>query len=327
MTEATAFWTVAPGAGALRRETLPAPGPDEVRVRARYSAVSRGSEALVFTGRVPESEYWRMQPPFQAGAFPFPVKYGYASVGVVEAGPAELQGRTVFCLHPHQDRYVVPASAVVPLPDDLPAERAVLGANAETALNALWDAGPRLGDRIVVVGAGVVGCLTAALAARIPGTRVQLVDVDPAKAPVARALGVAFAAPDRAAGECDLAAHASGTAAGLDTAIGLAGFEATVLELSWYGAGELPVALGGAFHSRRLTLQSSQVGAVAAARRARRSHRQRLALALDLLRDRAFDALITGESRFDELPATLQGLANAPAPGTLCHRIAYPEPA
>lgn len=327
MTEATAFWTVAPFAGELRREALPAPGPGELRVRARYSAISRGSEALVFAGRVPESEYRRMKAPFQAGAFPFPVKYGYASVGVVEAGPAALLDRWVFCLHPHQDRYVVPAEAVVPLPDDLPAGRAVLGANAETAVNALWDAAPRVGDRIAVVGAGVVGCLTAALAARLPGTQVQLVDVDPAKAPVARVLGVPFAAPDSASGECDLAVHASGTAAGLDTAIGLAGFEATVLELSWYGTQEVPVSLGGAFHSRRLTLQSSQVGALAASRRARWSHRARLALALDLLRDDAFDRLITGESRFAELPATLQGLANAPAPGTLCHRIAYPEPA
>jgi threonine dehydrogenase-like Zn-dependent dehydrogenase len=324
MTEAQAFWTTQPMTGELRGETLRPPGDGEVLVRALYSGVSRGSESLVFAGRVPESEYARMRCPFQDGDFPFPVKYGYASVGLVEQGPPALQDRVVFCLHPHQDRYVVPAEAVVPLPHDLSAKRAVLGANAETALNALWDAAPRVGDRIAVVGGGVVGFLVAALAARIPGTQVQLVDVDPKKETTARVLEVPFATPDAAAGGCDLVVHATGKGAGLATAIGLAGFEATVLELSWYGSGDVPAPLGGAFHSQRLTLQSSQVGSVAPARRARWSHRQRLAKALELLRDPMFGHLVSGESRFDELPQTMQILAADPPPGTLCHRIAYP---
>jgi NADPH:quinone reductase-like Zn-dependent oxidoreductase len=327
MTQARAFWTVGPNRGELCPETLPAPAADEVRVRALYSGISRGSEALVFAGQVPESEYLRMRAPFQGGAFPFPVKYGYASVGVVETGPEHLRDRPVFCLHPHQDRYVVPQEAVLPLPDNLPPGRAVLGANAETAVNALWDAGPRVGDRIAVVGGGVVGLLVAGLAAAIPGARVTLIDVDPHKAPPARRLGAAFSAPGNAPGDCDLVVHASGTPEGLDTALACAGVEATVLELSWYGARQVPVTLGGAFHAQRLVLQSSQVGRIAPARRARRTHRDRLALALDLLRDPAFDQLISGESRFDELPAALEGLASRPPPGTLCHRIAYPEPA
>jgi threonine dehydrogenase-like Zn-dependent dehydrogenase len=266
-----------------------------------------------------------MRCPFQDGDFPFPVKYGYASVGLVVDGPPELKDRVVFCLYPHQDRYVVPADAVVPLPHDLSAKRAVLGANAETALNALWDAAPRVGDRIAVVGGGVVGFLVAALAARIPGTQVQLVDVDPKKETTANVLDVPFAHPDDATGNCDLVVHATGKGAGLGTAIGLAGFEATVLELSWYGDGDVPAPLGGAFHSQRLTLQSSQVGAVSPSRRARWTHRQRLAKALELLRDPMFGHLVSGESRFDDLPQTMQTLAGDPPAGTLCHRIAYTE--
>ena len=260
-------------------------------VEARFSGISRGTERLVHHGLVPESQYGPMRAPFQAGAFSFPVKYGYSSVGVVVAGPTGLQGERVFCLHPHQDRYVVPADAVTLLPAALPDARAVLAANMETALNGLWDGAPRIGDRIAVVGAGVVGALAAALAGRLPGTRVELIDVDPAKAAVAQRWN-----PVSSAGRGDRRGrprvHASGSSDGLALALDLAGFEATVLELSWYGDQPVPARLGEAFHSRRLTLRSSQVGAVAGARRARRSRRERLALALELLIDARFDALL-----------------------------------
>jgi hypothetical protein len=319
---AHAFWIAAPGRGELRQETLPARGADDVLVRAVASGISRGTESLVFRGLVPESQHRAMRCPFQAGDFPAPVKYGYASVGIVEAGPAALLGRRVFALHPHQDRYVVPAEAVVPLPEAVPERRAVLAANMETAVNALWDGAPRIGDRIAVVGAGTVGCLAAALAARVPGTTVELIDIDPARAALAAALGCRFAAPQDATGEADLVIHASGSAAGLATALSLAGFEATVLELSWYGNAAVPAPLGEAFHSKRLTLRSSQVGSVATARRARWSHRRRLTLALDLLRDPVFDRLLTGECAFAALPATMAALAVNPA-GTLCHIVRY----
>lgn len=316
-TPATAFWTVAPGRGELRREELPEPGCDEVVVRALWGGVSRGTEALVFAGRVPESQWQTMRAPFQSGDFPFPVKYGYASVGRLEH-----DGGTVFCLHPHQDRYVVPRSMVVPVPEAVPAERAVLAANMETAVNALWDAGPRLGDRIVVLGAGVVGCLVAHLAAGIPGARVVLCDVAPGRRAVAEALGLAFADPEDAPGDADLVVEASGHPAALARALELAGFEATVLCLSWYGDAAVPLPLGEAFHSRRLRLLSSQVGAVSASRRARRSHAERLAAALDLLADPALDALISGESAFAELPDVMPRLL-APDSDVLCHRIRY----
>jgi len=319
---ARAFWVRAPGQGEIREQALAPPGPDEVLVRTLVSAISRGSESLVFRGEVPESQHQAMRCPFQEGEFPGPVKYGYISVGRVERGPADLRGRRVFCLHPHQDLYVVPAAAVVPVPDDVPDARAALAANLETAINGLWDGAPRIGDRVSVVGAGAVGTLAAILAARLPGSRVELVDVDPARAELAARLGLDFAAPASARGEADLVIHASGSAAGLDVALALAGFEATVVELSWYGDRPVAAALGAGFHSRRLRLQSSQVGAVAPARRARWSARRRLELALELLADPVFDALTGGHSAFAHLPETMARLAGGPA-AEPCHVVRY----
>ncbi|MCI4065687.1 zinc-binding alcohol dehydrogenase [Micromonospora sp. R77] len=321
--EARAFWLRAPGEGEIRPVRLPVPGPDEVLVRARFSGVSRGTETLVFTGRVPADQYAAMRAPFQEGDFPAPVKYGYLSVGEVEAGPAQLRGRTVFCLHPHQTAYVVPAAAVLPVPDEVPAARAVLAGTVETAVNALWDAAPLVGDRVTVIGGGMVGCCVAALLARFPGVRVQLVDADPARARVAAALGVDFALPADATGDRDLVVHASATGDGLQRALELLRPEGTVLELSWYGDRPVTLSLGGAFHSRRLTVRSSQVGTVSP-RRADRSYADRLALALELLADPAFDALLTGRSRFAELPDVLDRLSTGRLPA-LCHLISYDE--
>ncbi|HEX7746573.1 MAG TPA: zinc-binding alcohol dehydrogenase [Micromonosporaceae bacterium] len=320
--DARAFWISAPGKGEIRSSTLPAPGPDEVLVRTRYSGISRGTETLVFLGGVPASQYAAMRAPFQEGDFPGPVKYGYLNVGVVEEGPSRLLGRTVFSLYPHQTAYVVPAGAVTPLPDGVPAARAVLAGTVETAVNALWDAPPLVGDRVTVVGAGMVGCCVAALLARFPGVRVQVVDADPGRAGVAAALGVEFALPADAAQGRDLVVHASATSAGLQRSLDLLAPEGTVLELSWYGDRPVNVSLGGSFHSGRLAIRSSQVGMVSPVRRASRSLADRLALALELLRDPGFDALITGASRFEELPDVLARLT-AGSLSALCHLITY----
>ncbi|GAA4972645.1 zinc-dependent alcohol dehydrogenase [Streptomyces hyderabadensis] len=319
---ARAYWLEAPGRGAIREVELPVPAADEVLVRSLFSGVSRGTETLVFGGRVPESQYTAMRAPFQEGDFPGPVKYGYLSVGVVEEGPQRLVGRTVFCLHPHQTRYVVPAAAVTPVPAEVPAARAVLAGTVETAVNALWDAAPLIGDRVTVVGGGMVGCSVAALLARFPGVRVELVDADPARAAVARALGAGFAPPDAAAGDRDLVVHASSTQAGLARSLELLRPEGTVVELSWYGDRRVALPLGEAFHSRRLSLRGSQVGTVSPARAATRSYADRIALALELLADPAFDALVTGESAFAELPDLMPRLASGALPA-LCHRIRY----
>ena len=322
MVEARAFWVTAPGHGEIRAQRLRSPGHGELLIRTLRSAISRGTETLVFRGEVPESEWRRMRCPFQEGEFPAPVKYGYSAVGIVEDGPAEALGRRVFCLHPHQDRFIVPREAVVDVPDTVPDRRATLAANMETAINGMWDAMPGPGDRIAVIGAGVVGCLVAALVARLPGAEVELIDIDPNRESIATALGCRFAAPHEAWPEADLVVHASGTPEGLSTALAIAGFEATVLEMSWYGTRTVPLALGGAFHSRRLTLRSSQVGAVSAVRRPRWSRKRRLALAMSLLRDPVFDVLLSGESAFAALPELMTRLARSP-PGVLCHTLRY----
>jgi 2-desacetyl-2-hydroxyethyl bacteriochlorophyllide A dehydrogenase len=321
---ARAFWIAAPGRGEIRPEPLPPPSADDVVVRTLYSGVSRGTEALVFQGRVPPTEYQRMRAPYQAGEFPAPIKYGYASVGRIERGPRELQDRTVFVLHPHQTRYVVPAQAVHVLPDDVPADRAVLTAYLETAINGLWDARPHIGDRIVVVGGGTVGCLVAWLAGRIPGCDVELVDINPQREAIAHVFGVRFAPPDTVWEGADVVVHASGSPAGLELALRVAGFEATVVEMSWYGDQPVALPLGEAFHARRLTLKSSQVAHVASSQRARWDTRRRMQLALTMLTESVLDVLITGESDFEELPDTMAQIAEGPA-NTLCHRIRYPR--
>jgi threonine dehydrogenase-like Zn-dependent dehydrogenase len=317
-----AYWVTGPMQGELREEPLEPPGPGHVLVRTLYTGISRGTEALVLRGAVPPSEFIEMRAPFQVGDFPWPVKYGYCNVGRVEIGPPEWIDRTVFCLYPHQTAYWAPIDRLHLIPEKVPPERAVLAANLETAINGLWDAAPRIGDRIAVIGSGSLGALCAWMCARIPGCRVELIDLNPHRAEIAERLGVDFAEPTDATGEADLVIHVSGSSAGLERALTLAGFEATILELSWYGTATVTLPLGAAFHRRRLTLRSSQVGRVASAQRARWDYRRRLGLALSLLDDPVLDGLISGEDDFDDLPAVQTRLASHPG-DTLMHRIRY----
>jgi 2-desacetyl-2-hydroxyethyl bacteriochlorophyllide A dehydrogenase len=317
---ARAFWVRRPGEGEIRTAELPEPGPDDVLVRTAWSGISRGTEALVFRGGVPESQHRSMRAPYQEGDFPGPVKYGYLNVGVVESGPAALTGRTVFCLYPHQTQYMVPASAVLPVPDGVPARRAVLAGTVETAVNAIWDAAPLPGDRVAVVGAGMVGAGVARLLAGIVGVQVTVVDPNPGRAALAASMGTAFAHPSDAPHDLDLVIHTSGTGDGLQRSLDLLAADGTVVDLSWYGDQPVTLSLGGAFHDRRLAIRSSQVGAVAPARRHRRTTRDRLALALELLRDPAFDQLLSGTSAFADLPETMGRVV---ASDELCHTITY----
>ena len=318
--KAQALWYTAVGRTELREEAVAKPGPDEVSVEALHGALSRGTESLVFNGRVPSSEFDRMRAPFMGGAFPFPVKYGYSTVGRVAEGGD--RGRIVFALFPHQSVFTLPAEACVPVPKDIPPSRAILAANMETALNALWDGAPGPADRIAVVGAGVVGSLVAWLCGRLPGANVTLVDIDPSRTALAAKLGVGFAGPNGAPQDCDVVFHTSGSGVGLATAINLAGDEAKIVEMSWYGDGDIALPLGGAFHSRRLTIISSQVGRVAPSHRPRWSYTRRLAAALDLLGDNRLDALIAPPIAFTDLPAQLPRIL-APGSGVLCQRIDY----
>ena len=317
-----ALWYVGPGRAELREEKIAASKPGEVRVRALFGAISRGTERLVRAGRVPASEHDRMRAPFMGGTFPFPVKYGYATVGRVEAGPAQLQGQVVFSLHPHQSLFTVPVEAVFALPADVPPRRAVLAPNMETALNAVWDGAPGPADRIAIVGGGLVGLLVAYLCARLPGADVTVVDIAAGRAEPAHAVGAGFASPGSAPEDCDLVFHASGTATGLATALRLAGEEASIVELSWYGSGDVAAPLGEAFHSRRLRLVSSQVGKVAPSHRPRWTHERRLSAALALLKDPVLDALLAPAAAFEELPAKLPSVFAADST-VVCQPIRY----
>ncbi|WP_297774688.1 zinc-binding alcohol dehydrogenase [uncultured Roseovarius sp.] len=316
-----ALWITGP----RRSEIMPvryALAAEQYDIKTLYTGISRGTERLVFEGRVPEREHANMRAPLQEGEFSFPVKYGYSAVGRVLGSDAE-EGRIVFALHPHQVRFPCPEAMAVPVPEGVPPARAILGANMETALNIVWDAHVQPGDRVAVVGAGTVGALVGYLAARIPGTEVCLVDLDSRRGALASALGCDFALPTAARAEADVVVHASASDAGLETALALAGLEAPIIEASWYGTARSTVSLGDVFHQRRLRLVSSQVGRIPADHAARWTHRRRLEMALRLLVDPALDALISGESHFDDLPRDYAEILSSAE--TLCHRVRYDD--
>lgn len=322
MVGAKSLWCESAGSVGFRSEALPILEENQVVVRALFSGISRGTETTVFQGRVPESEFDRMQAPHMAGKFPFPVKYGYSSVGVVDKGTANLpSGTNVFCLYPHQNVYVVKGPELIKIPMGIPPERAVLAANMETALNICWDAGITIGDRVAVFGCGVVGLAVSFLASQIAGVECVVIDIDEAREKIASRLGVEFIRPDRLAGEFDVLINASGAGEALAQCLDHAGLEATLVEASWYGQRQVTLPLGGAFHSRRLKLMSSQVGQVSPAQRPRWSFARRLEKSLSLLGDDRLDALISGETSFDDLPAHYGRILNDPS--TLCHRVRY----
>ncbi len=307
---------------------IPSPAitkPCQVLVRALWSGISRGTERLVFEGRVPESEYDRMRAPFQRGDFPYPVIYGYSMVGIVEDGPHDLAGKTVFALYPHQSHFIVSEQAVTILPDGLCPRRATLAANMETALNAVWDGGVGPGDKVAIVGGGVVGGLLAGLCGAIPGVEVTLIDINLDRQSLCDDMKVIFATPDHAPSGCDVVFHTSASSNGLDTAIRCTGFEGTLVEMSWYGEQHTAIQLGGAFHSQRLRIVSSQVGHVSPSRRARWPHGRRIAKALDLLFDPRFEAILTDEVNFSDLAASLPKILAPDAQG-LATVVRYPQP-
>ena len=318
------FWIQSTGHGEIVSAEMPPRQEGHVLVRTLYSGISRGTESLVFRGQVPRSQFQAMRAPFQDGEFPAPVKYGYMNVGRVEEGPEPVVGQTVFCLYPHQDLYCVPDTAITPVPADIPPGRAILAANMQTAVNAIWDSGLSVGDRVMVIGAGVVGLLTAWLCRQVPGTQVTIVDIDPARESVAAKLGLAFLDQAPVEPRADVVVHATGQPQGLASALSLAGVEAIVVDLSWYGDTPVSLPLGEAFHSRRLTIRSSQVSRIPPSRAPRWSHARRGTLAMALLADPVLDVLITGESDFEDLPSVLATLSREPGTA-LCHRIRYPE--
>ncbi len=320
--ETEALWYLRRGCAAIRNGNLGNIKPGQVRVRALFSAISRGTESLVFDGAVPEAEWGRMRAPMQEGDFPFPVKYGYQSVGRVIVGPEDMLGHCVFALHPHQTSFDASIDSVTVVPDEIPAARATLAGNMQTALTGLWDARPAPGDHIAVVGGGVVGLLTAWLCAKIPATSVMLVDTNPEREEIARDFGLSFAAPSKARGNNDLVIHASASEAGLETALALAGEEAAIVEMSWYGDRAVKLALGGAFHSRRLRLVASQVGRIPDDHKARWDFARRNETAMRLLADPRLDRLLETPIPFRDLPQRLPDIFKKDS-GILCQLVEY----
>ncbi len=323
--KAKALWITGPCQAELREQELAVPGPDQALVVTHASGISRGTERLVFAGRVPESQWPAMRAPLQYGEFPAPLSYGYAAIGTVKAGPAHLQDKRVFCLHPHHDAFMAPAAMCIPVPDAVPDRRAVLAANMETAVNILWDARPLVGERVLVVGAGVVGLLVTFLLGRIPGLDLHVCDLDETRGALAQSFGATFCAPEDAPAERDLVIHASASPEGLRLALARCGFEGRIVEASWFGDKSCDLPLGEAFHSKRLSLISTQVGHVAPAMRGRRTHGERLALALSLLDDARLDALLGPDTPFSELPGALAALLSPPsgAHQPLCPVVTY----
>lgn len=297
---ATAYWVEAAGRGALRRQTLRPPHDGEVEIVARFSGVSCGTERLVGRGRVPATAAATMACAGMQGTFALPISYGYSLVGEVVA-----TGERVFTMHPHHDRAVVPHDRLVALPDDVPSPRATLLPNLETALNAVWDAELRTGERVVVLGGGAVGLLLTFALARCHDGPVTLVEAAAERRTFAARLPwlADVLAPEAVAAErAAVAFHTTASAAGLQLAIDAVGFEGRVIELSWYGDEAVPVHLGGSFHHARKRIVASQVATVAPSHRAA-GRGARTARVLELLRDARLDALRSEAIPFAELPA------------------------
>lgn len=324
------YWTEAPRRGRWREVPTPhvADPRHELRVRTTATAVSRGTETLVHTGAVPEAVAHLMGAPRQLGEFPYPVSYGYLGVGVVDEGPQQWLGTRVFGLLPHHTHHLVGPDDLQPIPEGVPDHRALLAGAAETGLNILWQEPPRFGDRVAIIGAGMIGASTALLASRLPLERLEIVETDPRRRRLLEGLGLSAVAPEHAAADCDIVVHTSGTEAGLARALELTGDDGTIVEASWFGTRSPSVPLGADFHARRLSIVASQVGQVALGRRARRTRAQRLRTALLALRDDRFDALLTGTSPWRELPAVMDEITGdgASAAATLCHVLTYENP-
>ena len=295
----------------LRSETVPDVGPEEVRLEAIASAISHGTEMLVYRGQVPDG--LDLDLPTLRGSFNFPIKYGYASVGrVVEAGARVTclaRGDAAFVHHPHQSTYVVPATMPVRLAGDLDPTLGVFLANVETATNVVVDAAPRLGERVAVFGQGVVGLLITQLLRRTGVSQIIVVEPVARRRELACDVGADVALGAHSAAEAirdltdglgvDLAIEASGSPAALDPALDALAFGGTCVVCSWYGTKPVELKLGGAFYRRRLRIVSSQVSTIDAGLQPRWTHQRRLSLARDLLPNLKLSSLISHRIPFE----------------------------
>jgi 2-desacetyl-2-hydroxyethyl bacteriochlorophyllide A dehydrogenase len=305
------LWFTAPGRVELREGAAVSVQEGQVRVRGLRSGVSQGTELLLFKGEGPTPFDPSLDTP---GTPTYPRRYGYAWVGeVTESRAAAVQvGTRIFGLLPHGDEHVVHAARLRALPDDVPAERAVLAANLETALNVVWDAGVALGDEVVVLGGGVVGSLVGHVA-RLGGAQARVLEPSEPRRRAAQRLGLDAVSPESAGSKlADIVVEASGNPAALDQAISLAREEGVVAVASFYGERVAAVRLGSEFHRRRLSLKASQVSRLPPSRAPGWSFERRFGLVARLLADSRLDALLERPLPFAEAPAWYAHLAEAP---------------
>jgi 2-desacetyl-2-hydroxyethyl bacteriochlorophyllide A dehydrogenase len=323
---ARALWFEGERRVSIRDDVLRAPGPREIVARAVASGVSQGTELLIYRGEGPK----RFDPSLDGGradAPTYPRRYGYAWVGEVVARGSEATmavGTRVFALASHGDGHVLDEAAARPLPASVPATRATLAANLETAVTCAWDAAVDLGDRAVVLGGGVVGILTAWLLSR-SGARVVLVERSEKRRAAARVLvpGASVVAEEAPDGLADVVVEATGDPAALDAAVAWARPEGRIVVASFYGMRRAAIDLGDAFHRRRLELRASQVSSIPPRLRGRWDARRRWELVLSLLEEPALDALLAPPvpfARAADLYASLDRDGDAPPAHVFVYR-------
>lgn len=305
----------------METEMLPVLPPNKKKnsclIKTLFTAISPGTEYLVYSGGVPKKLYVEMRCPYMGGDFSFPIKYGYSLVGQVLDGPTSLKGKLIHTLHPHQDYARISAEDVYVIPDGISPQRATLASNMETALNAIWDSGVNIGDKVLIVGFGIIGSLIARILSFIPQVEVDVLDVQPAKITLIEQLGFSIYKEEKEK-KYDLAFHTSGSGPGLQTSINNVGLEGKIIETSWYGDKEVNLCLGETFHSQRKLIISSQVSHLPACKSARWDYKRRKEVVFQLLLHPEFDAHITHTIAFHNLPKLFQSLKK-----NRCQELSY----
>lgn len=317
-TRASQLWFTAPFSVEVREVTLPAPAADEVVVRTRYSAVSAGTELLLYRGQMPGSMSLDATLSSLQQSSGYPLQYGYACVGEVQQTGRDVdpdwQGRQVFSFQPHASHFLATTDQLIAVPDDLSAQAAVFLPNMETAVNLVQDGQPLIGERVVVLGQGIVGLLLSGLLARFPLADLAAVEGQPDRQDLARTFGVKDVySPDEATravasssdgypamADADLIYEVSGQPEALNLAIALSGFASRIVIGSWYGSKRVPIDLGGKAHRNRLQLITSQVSTLAPGLSGRWDKQRRYHLAWDMIRATDTAQLITHNLPLEE---------------------------
>jgi len=322
MGKVRSLWHLSDSQSVIKENTAQNPSPSFLKIQSHFSLISTGTERLVACGEVPGSVHDDMKVPYMEGAFPFPIKYGYSLVGKVITEGHSMTGKLVHAMHPHQDFCLINESDLFEIHSNIPAQRATLASNLETALTAVWDAQVNIGDRVLIVGFGLIGSLIARLLSFIPAIYFQIIEIDKERIQHAEKLGFPVSAILRKHSKFDIAFHTSATAEGLQTCIDGVGLEGKIIELSWYGKKPVKINMGGSFHSQRKQIISSQVGKLPSKYNARWDMKRRKKVVFELLENALFDQQITHFIKFVDTPTFFADLRAGKAKG-LAYCIEY----